>query len=577
MGTTAEKLTYLNTTKQKIKDGLNDLGAGITDSDTFRSYANALADIYDELPKVSGEGTDLELNNTKKGKLAITPKGNSSQFSTTGKNLYHILDWNTTTYPKIAISATTLSRINNNEIVLTATGTWANTIVDFGENFFNTNQDIIASADFLETISGRTSKVSLQLYGSSDGETYTSIKSSGSENITYNVKQHFSVTANTGEYTYIRLRIWNNATATSVSRGDSVINVSNILLALGTDDTYEPYTGGIPAPNPSYPYPVKTVTGENSLVICNENLFDKNDVTNRTYLDSNGNLIENYTWSISNYINVIPTFNYTYKGLTDVGTAPMSCYYDENKNFISSFKQATGINTISIPSNAKYIRFTVKQQASNDLNTFMFVKGSTAPSEYIEHQEQTYQLSLGSLELASSPDGTIRDEIIGTPNNWVKRAYIGKKIFDGTENFGMNYGTGMFHTLIENLGNLRSAYSNEYIYNSVQSKLFNNLSNYQFALQDYSSNIFIKNTDFSTASAFTTDLATKYQNNNPLVLCYPLSTPADVQITDTTLINQLNDIYETAHSCSGTTNITTTYEDGNEQMVIDASALKSWS
>jgi hypothetical protein len=46
-------------------------------------------------------------------------------------------------------------------------------------------------------------------------------------------------------------------------------------------------------------------------------------------------------------------------------------------------------------------------------------------------------------------------------------------------------------------------------------------------------------------------------------------------ITDTTLINQLNDIYNNAHSYNGVTNITTTYASGNEQMYLDIEALKN--
>ena len=45
MGTIAEKLTYLNTTKSKIKDVINMSEAGITD-DTFRSYPQKLYDGY---------------------------------------------------------------------------------------------------------------------------------------------------------------------------------------------------------------------------------------------------------------------------------------------------------------------------------------------------------------------------------------------------------------------------------------------------------------------------------------------------------------------------------------------------
>ena len=76
MGTTADKLTYLNTTKGKIKDSINLTGAGITNQDTFRSYAsllktglisiinNGIDQLYSNFPKVSGTGSNLSLTPT---------------------------------------------------------------------------------------------------------------------------------------------------------------------------------------------------------------------------------------------------------------------------------------------------------------------------------------------------------------------------------------------------------------------------------------------------------------------------------------------------------------------------------
>lgn len=47
---TIDKLNYLNETKGLIKDKLNDLGAAITDEDTFRSYVDKIDELYNEYP-----------------------------------------------------------------------------------------------------------------------------------------------------------------------------------------------------------------------------------------------------------------------------------------------------------------------------------------------------------------------------------------------------------------------------------------------------------------------------------------------------------------------------------------------
>ena len=68
---TSTKLEYLNETKQLIKKGINDIGGDITSQTTFRDYANVLNDIYEAFPKVTGSGTSITLNNTRKGKVSL--------------------------------------------------------------------------------------------------------------------------------------------------------------------------------------------------------------------------------------------------------------------------------------------------------------------------------------------------------------------------------------------------------------------------------------------------------------------------------------------------------------------------
>ena len=549
-----------------------------------------LQTLTEQMPHVAGQGTDLSLESVLNYRLMkFLPQGVSSQESTTGKNLFHILDWSATTIPKASYSSAAATRVSNNEIILTATGTWGNVSIDFGENFFNTNQNIIASADFLETISGRTSKVGIQIYGSDDGSSYTSINTTGGTDITYNVKQHLSVIANTGSYTYIRLRIWNNVTATSVTRGDSVINVSNIMLALGTDDTYEPYTGGIPAPNPSYQYPVNNVTGENSLVLQNENLVSVDDgVYNSTFCaitfkNGIGNVeIKGSAGSSGGVVVPLKTPIYLKKGKTYTRTQFTNDSYPyialrdaENKAIDNMTISDNGIKSFTPDSDkvATSIYLWFSNKSYSDIKPMM-VKGSTAPTTYAEHEEQNYQLSLGNIELNSSSDGTIRDAIIGTPDNWVKREYIGKVILDGSESYSIASSSSTRIAYETNIADIIS-YTNPSDVPDLISNRFTSVSyNASWKIGNISrwtnrySLVLIVDPSISTISDFKTWLS---QNN--VIVWYQKSEYTDIPITDTTLISQLNDIYNNAHSYNGVTNITTTYEDGNEQMYLDIEAL----
>lgn len=82
MGTTADKLNYLNNTKGKLKTVINLMGTEIEDSDTFRSYTDKLqeqilkvidgeVDLYDEYPKTTTTGTTASIQNTINNKMRI--------------------------------------------------------------------------------------------------------------------------------------------------------------------------------------------------------------------------------------------------------------------------------------------------------------------------------------------------------------------------------------------------------------------------------------------------------------------------------------------------------------------------
>ena len=91
MGTTAQKIQYLDGTKTLLKDTINLTGAGIT-NDTFRSYAsklkqgyldilnNGIDTLYNNFPKVSGIGSNLSLTPTYKAPIKLNEiQGNTLQ------------------------------------------------------------------------------------------------------------------------------------------------------------------------------------------------------------------------------------------------------------------------------------------------------------------------------------------------------------------------------------------------------------------------------------------------------------------------------------------------------------------
>ena len=73
--------------------------------------------------------------------------------------------------------------------------------------------------------------------------------------------------------------------------------------------------------------------------------------------------------------------------------------------------------------------------------------------------------------------------------------------------------------------------------------------------------------------SLTRNEAIEYLNNRNVKFILPLITPSKTEITNQTLINQLNDIYKLM-SYDGTTIIETECEEGNMPIIISASALK---
>lgn len=74
---------------------------------------------------------------------------------------------------------------------------------------------------------------------------------------------------------------------------------------------------------------------------------------------------------VTDYIPVNEGVTYTYSGLTNVGSAPHSLFFDSSKTYLSGFKQKVGSNnTITAPTGAKYVSFSI---LGSDDATFEFM------------------------------------------------------------------------------------------------------------------------------------------------------------------------------------------------------------
>lgn len=249
---TITKLNYLADTKDELKDKLNEHGANITNNDTFRSYVSKINDIYDGWPKVTSENTEITLTPTKKAKMNIGLKGNTSQASTTGINLLNLANY---------------INYSHNGVALTINP----------DKSFKVNGTVSAGFSYNKSIpnglvlNGSYTFVLKRIKGTSKN-TITFTLGTGSAITGTNVQNLKDSGVNLANFTL------ENVTATEVrcyfNKNNSFNNDEfQLYLLQGTYTEenlpdYEIFTNGA-SPNPDYPQQIHVVTGNNTIRIGN--------------------------------------------------------------------------------------------------------------------------------------------------------------------------------------------------------------------------------------------------------------------------------------------------------------------
>ena len=215
--------------------------------------------------------------------------------------------------------------------------------------------------------------------------------------------------------------LYPNSLGGSIAVGDNT-KYSNIQIEVGgTPTSFEPYVGGVPAPNPDYPQAVQTVTGENVVKICGKNLAD---INSNLRSSSNGLVFTansdgsftmagttTTTWAnITNDFNTnLPAGEYTFSiGAVLTHRVYLHCVLEDgsstdwaiNPGFTSVSRTFTsGIKTIRLD-----VSMMTSGQAYNETIKVQLELGSPA-SQFEPYQGQSYEINLGK-NLYNSVDGT---------------------------------------------------------------------------------------------------------------------------------------------------------------------------
>lgn len=330
-------------------------------------------------------------------------------------------------------------------------------------------------------------------------------------------------------------------------------------------------------------------TDELSTILAN--YYTKSEIN--TLLSTKANSDNVYTKSETDTLlsGKVDTTTYTAgQNAQDENISENTSNIEEIQNLINQFPTVSGTGTnISLQDvlNYRFIKLMFNGNASQNgtpktsspIPINVVTGENTLTISNIDNTEiQNYPITLGNLEFISSSDGTIRDYIYGTPNNWYKKKCINKVILNGNEGYGKNAsGTGFISfTISDYINIIDHSVSDDIRCNMLSAISSGNVANTCRIASSGRIVVTFEDTFCNyDLTALSNKIATLYNNGTPIIIYFPLATPTDEAITDTTLITQLNNIYNNAHSYNGTTNITTTYASGNEQMYLDVEALQS--
>lgn len=465
--------------------------------------------------------------------------GDTEQETYSGKNLFNK---NATPFSKTSNTLVTVTEtgIRVTQNTATTSNMYATYIIGDFSSF--ADQVITLSADM--TISGQnTSRLALG-YCKADGSsrtTKTTLNTSGQ------VSLRLSATE-LAEQPYLYIYAYANTSGGEGQAGDYVEYTDLQLELNSTATSYEPYTGGIPSPNPDYPQDIHTVTGEQTVEMRGKNLFYGVNTNSQGLIATwTGSELSLSGTSISTWANItavlerpLPAGTYTFSidEPTDLFRLNIRINYDGSNHDIRIAKNTKSV-TFTVPDGARIRLCHIDQLASGTTFSgtyrFQLEEGSTATA-YEPYQSQSYTIDLGSTELCKI--GTYQDYIYKSDDDWFVHKECGKVVLDGSESWQRNDANEVF-TLADTALYMRdgtSPFSNYFI-GQANVTSFGRMENNKIGLLESATNnrIIIKYTAISTVSAFKTWLSTHITN-----LYYPLATPTDTKITDNTLVGQLN-------------------------------------
>ena len=248
----------LNGNKTLNDLGIQPIGNYALESDMIEAQNDIdhLSKVSNLFEKITGTGTSVTLNDTSNTIMKLNlDTTTSSQVTTTGKNLFN----NTNS----SSSQNGITYTKNSDGTITANGTAVST------SYYNFSTQTLQAGTYMFSgcPSGGSVSTSYKIVAEFDGRSAVDI--GNGKSFTLNEETTLNPV-------YIEIR--------------SGVQVNNLvfkpMIETGSTKTdFEPYTGGQPAPSPSYPQTIHTINGDNTITISNSN-----NTKSQTYSVNLGNV-----------------------------------------------------------------------------------------------------------------------------------------------------------------------------------------------------------------------------------------------------------------------------------------------
>lgn len=329
-------------------------------------------------------------------------------------------------------------------------------------------------------------------------------------------------------------------------------------------------------PTPSAPVDVNVVSGSNVVNTSNKNLFNAQiqagTYSQVTYSVARDGLITQSASDNSSWSKTQPRNFYL-----DAGTYTINCIGKGTEKRLQVRNVTDNVDIIETQSETGTFTLTerkllaIKTWGNSTYPASYYVqieKGSKATT-YEPHQGKELPLDLGSIELCKI--GDYQDYFYKSGSKWYLHKETIKTIINGSTDQTIMYSNSL-NALVytnSNIANVSIFSLGNIICNRAVEVSRNALTtNNGICLNDVANRILIK---FDGASSYNKEaLAREYFANNPYEVIYKASTTTDTEITDTTLISQLEAIYNAP--LYEQTNITQTNND--LPIVLDITACK---